>query len=154
MINVSFSVGIWTFKMYSFPSLSILASVLSTSTFPFQLGSIYEVLFERDGGIPFKNLANQLETYSKLRKAPIFLWWTEFHPVLSPLFPFSCGPGWINPKTENPGFYHDPTGGVNLPWPFMSASTAATSLFFIIGKILPESDGEIGLANFTKDFFL
>lgn len=59
--------------MYSFPLLPIHASVLSTSTFPFQFGSMYEVLFERDGGIPFKNLANQLETYSKLRKAPIFL---------------------------------------------------------------------------------
>jgi len=35
----------------------------------------------------------------------------------------------------------------------MSASTAATSLFIIIGKILPKSDGEKGLAKFTKDFF-
>jgi hypothetical protein len=31
----------------------------------------------------------------------------------------------------------------------MSASTAATSLFFI-GKILPKSNGEKGLAKFTK----
>jgi hypothetical protein len=58
--------------MYSFPLLFTRASVLSTSTFPFQLGSIYEVLFERASGIPFNNLANQLETYSTLRKAPFF----------------------------------------------------------------------------------
>jgi hypothetical protein len=31
----------------------------------------------------------------------------------------------------------------------MSASTAATNFFFI-GEILPESDGEKGLAKFTK----
>ncbi len=129
MINVSFSVGIWTSNVLVSFTLHPRKCVVHIHI-SFQLGSIYEVLFERDSGIPFNNLANQLGTYSKLRKAPIFFVMNWVSSCFDPLFPFSWGPRWIDPQNPKPRFLPWSTVGVNSPWPFMSASTAATSLFF------------------------
>jgi hypothetical protein len=43
--------------------------------------------------------------------------------------------------------------GINLPWPFMSASTAATSLFFLLAKDWQKSMEKKGLQNSLKDYF-